>query len=97
MQDRITQADVPTMGLEYRDNGVSTCLFIVLFPQATCIAQNVCVVYLSGYCFLLFQEEISVQALIDACLADDSKLYWCVTSPTMKDKPVRGLMLLHVF
>lgn len=41
-----------------------------------------------GYCFLLFQEEISVQALIDACLADDGKFYWCVTSPTMKDKPV---------
>ncbi|XP_067940949.1 cytoplasmic polyadenylation element-binding protein 2-like [Watersipora subatra] len=42
-----------------------------------------------GYCFLLFQEEFSVQVLIDACLADDGKLYWCVTSPTMKDKPVQ--------
>ena len=42
----------------------------------------------TGYCFLLFQDEMSVQALIDACIVDDSKLYWCVSSPTMKDKPV---------
>lgn len=42
-----------------------------------------------GYCFLLFQEELSVQSLIDACLHDDNKMYWCVTSPTMKDKPVQ--------
>ena len=46
------------------------------------------VLSVSGYCFLLFQEEISVQTLIDACMVDDSKLYWCVSSPTMKDKPV---------
>ncbi|CAH1782791.1 unnamed protein product [Owenia fusiformis] len=42
-----------------------------------------------GYCFLLFQDEMSVQALIEACVMDDSKLYWCVSSPTMKDKPVQ--------
>ncbi|XP_064630693.1 cytoplasmic polyadenylation element-binding protein 2-like isoform X2 [Lineus longissimus] len=42
-----------------------------------------------GYCFLLFQDEMSVQALIDACIVDDEKLYWCVSSPTMKDKPVQ--------
>ena len=42
----------------------------------------------SGYCFLLFQDEMSVQALIEACIVDDEKLYWCVSSPTMKDKPV---------
>ena len=42
----------------------------------------------SGYCFLLFQDELSVQHLIDACIVDDNKLYWCVSSPTMKDKPV---------
>jgi len=44
--------------------------------------------YILGYCFLLFQDEMSVQALIDACIVDDDKLYWCVSSPTMKDKPV---------
>ncbi|GAB5578611.1 cytoplasmic polyadenylation element-binding protein 3 isoform X4 [Prionailurus iriomotensis] len=40
-----------------------------------------------GYAFLLFQEESSVQALIDACLEEDGKLYLCVSSPTIKDKP----------
>ncbi|XP_064604027.1 cytoplasmic polyadenylation element-binding protein 2-like isoform X2 [Liolophura sinensis] len=42
-----------------------------------------------GYCFLLFQDEMSVQALIESCILDDDKLYWCVSSPTMKDKPVQ--------
>lgn len=41
-----------------------------------------------GYCFLLFQDEMSVQTLIEHCIVDDEKLYWCVSSPTMKDKPV---------
>lgn len=41
-----------------------------------------------GYAFLLFQEESSVQALIEACLEEDGKLYLCVSSPTIKDKPV---------
>ncbi|MEQ2163634.1 Cytoplasmic polyadenylation element-binding protein 2 [Goodea atripinnis] len=44
---------------------------------------------LSGYAFLLFQEEASVQALIDACIEEDLKLYLCVSSPTIKDKPVQ--------
>ncbi|KAL5964790.1 Cytoplasmic polyadenylation element-binding protein 4 [Taenia solium] len=42
-----------------------------------------------GYCFLLFQEEQSVQNLINACIVDEGKYYWCVSSPTMKDKPVQ--------
>lgn len=42
----------------------------------------------AGYAFLLFQEESSVQALIDACIEEDGKLYLCVSSPTIKDKPV---------
>uniref|UniRef100_A0A667Y7N6 Cytoplasmic polyadenylation element binding protein 4 n=1 Tax=Myripristis murdjan TaxID=586833 RepID=A0A667Y7N6_9TELE len=41
-----------------------------------------------GYAFLLFQDESSVQALIDACIEEDGKLYLCVSSPTIKDKPV---------
>ena len=40
------------------------------------------------YSFRL-QEESSVQALIDACIVDDEKLYLCVSSPTIKDKPVQ--------
>lgn len=46
------------------------------------------IVVSQGYAFLLFQEESSVQALIDACLEEDGKLYLCVSSPTIKDKPV---------
>lgn len=42
----------------------------------------------AGYAFLLFQDESSVQALIDACIQEDGKLYLCVSSPTIKDKPV---------
>ncbi|XP_068183182.1 cytoplasmic polyadenylation element-binding protein 3 isoform X2 [Antennarius striatus] len=42
-----------------------------------------------GYAFLLFQEETSVQALIDACIEEEGKLYLCVSSPTIKDKPVQ--------
>ncbi|CAH8502143.1 unnamed protein product [Schistosoma turkestanicum] len=42
-----------------------------------------------GYCFLLFQDERSVQSLINACIVDEGKYYWCVSSPTMKDKPVQ--------
>ncbi|KAK2712946.1 cytoplasmic polyadenylation element-binding protein 3-like [Artemia franciscana] len=42
-----------------------------------------------GYAFLLFQDESSVQKLIDACIQDEDKLYLCVSSPTIKDKPVQ--------
>ena len=42
-----------------------------------------------GYAFLLFQDENSVQQLIDTCITDDDKLYLCVSSPTIKDKPVQ--------
>ncbi|XP_059371434.1 cytoplasmic polyadenylation element-binding protein 4-like isoform X2 [Carassius carassius] len=42
-----------------------------------------------GYAFLLFQDESSVQALIDTCMEEDGKLYLCVSSPTIKDKPVQ--------
>lgn len=48
----------------------------------------VCACVSLGYAFLLFQEESSVQALIEACMEEDGKLYLCVSSPTIKDKPV---------
>lgn len=35
------------------------------------------------------QDENSVQSLIDACITDEDKLYLCVSSPTIKDKPVQ--------
>ncbi|XP_049884247.1 translational regulator orb2 isoform X3 [Pectinophora gossypiella] len=42
-----------------------------------------------GYAFLLFQDEGSVAALMEACITDDDKLYLCVSSPTIRDKPVQ--------
>lgn len=42
-----------------------------------------------GYAFLLFQDESSVQQLIDSCITDEDKLYLCVSSPTIKDKAVQ--------
>ena len=42
-----------------------------------------------GYAFLIFTYERSVQELIDECVMDDSKLYMCVSSPSMKDKAVQ--------
>ena len=42
-----------------------------------------------GYAFLIFQEERSVQELIETCVMDDGKLYMVVSSPSMKDKPVQ--------
>jgi len=42
-----------------------------------------------GYAFLIFTYERSVQDLIDECVIDDSKLYMCVSSPSMKDKAVQ--------
>lgn len=37
----------------------------------------------------LLQDESSVQQLIEACITDEDKLYLCVSSPTIKDKPVQ--------
>lgn len=39
--------------------------------------------------FEMLQDESSVQSLIEACISDDDKLYLCVSSPTIKDKPVQ--------
>lgn len=35
------------------------------------------------------QDESSVQQLMNACIAEEDKLYLCVSSPTIKDKPVQ--------
>lgn len=35
------------------------------------------------------QDESSVAALMEACITDDDKLYLCVSSPTIRDKPVQ--------
>ena len=46
--------------------------------------------FFTGYAFLLYKEELSVQRLMDACMIQDGKFYLCVSSPTIKDKAVRG-------
>lgn len=43
-----------------------------------------------GYCFLIFELECSVQLLMNACVPEGDKYYVPVSSPTMKDKPVRS-------
>lgn len=57
-------------------------------PVMASSLSNPAAVLGAGYAFLLFQDESSVQALIDACIQEDGKLYLCVSSPTIKDKPV---------
>lgn len=66
-----------------------------LFSIIICLFNNVrlCQPF-PGYAFLLFQDESSVQALIDACIQEDGKLYLCVSSPTIKDKPVSFVLFL---
>lgn len=59
----------------------------------SCCVVCMCII---GYCFLLFQDEMSVQALTDACIVEGGKMYWCVTSPTMKDKLV-GVFITRCF
>ncbi|GAU92908.1 hypothetical protein RvY_04926 [Ramazzottius varieornatus] len=42
-----------------------------------------------GYAFLLFQDETSVQSLMDASVQEGDKMYFYVSSPTNKDKAVQ--------
>lgn len=37
----------------------------------------------------IHQDECSVQNLIENCIIEDDKLYICVSSPTIKNKPVQ--------
>lgn len=38
--------------------------------------------------FLIVQNESDVQQLITSCIVDNNKLYFFVSSPTIKKKPV---------
>ncbi|VDP00284.1 unnamed protein product [Soboliphyme baturini] len=42
-----------------------------------------------GYAFLIFESESSVQRLVEHCHESDDKLYMCVSSPTIREKPVQ--------
>lgn len=44
---------------------------------------------MTGYVFLVFEDERSVQLLVSRCHKEDEKYYLFVSSPTMRDKPVR--------
>ncbi len=41
-----------------------------------------------GYAFLLFENESSVQELVNNCVIDSDKYYICISSPSIKNKPV---------
>jgi len=60
---------------------IKICVFIMTYQRFHIV--------LLGYAFLLYKDEISVQRLIDCCIMQDGKLYLCVSSPTIKDKPVQ--------
>ncbi|VDN04620.1 unnamed protein product [Thelazia callipaeda] len=45
--------------------------------------------YMTGYVFLVFEDESSVQSLVNKCHKEDEKYYLFVSSPTMRDKPVQ--------
>ena len=47
-----------------------------------------CFLLFLGYAFLLFQDESSVQTLMEASVQEGDKTYFYVSSPTNKDKPV---------
>lgn len=44
--------------------------------------------FFNSYVFNL-QDESSVQTLIENCIVEEDKLYICVSSPTIKNKPVQ--------
>jgi len=49
-----------------------------------------------GYAFLLFHEELSVQALISMCKQEGGKYYYFVSSPTLKDKQNVGREFVQI-
>ena len=44
---------------------------------------------MTGYVFLVYEDERSVKKLISECYADDERFYLLVSSPTMRKKPVQ--------
>lgn len=70
------------------NNNAVLCLQHLPIPRREVAAGPIYLHFNAGYCFLLFEDEKSVQALVRVCLVENSKLYWHVSSPTMKDKAV---------
>lgn len=44
---------------------------------------------MTGYVFLVYEDERSVKKLISECYADEDRFYLLVSSPTMRKKPVQ--------
>ncbi|MES1904503.1 MAG: translation regulator activity [Paramarteilia canceri] len=42
-----------------------------------------------GYCFILFNSELSVRKLIDCCIKEKNSYYWRLSSPTINNKMVQ--------
>lgn len=42
-----------------------------------------------GYAFIIFDKEYSVQSLINDCAIDKDRFYVCISSSSIKDKPVQ--------
>jgi hypothetical protein len=54
--------------------------------------ENFQFIHLFDYAYSFYrylQDESSVQTLIENCIIEDEKLYICVSSPTIKNKPVQ--------
>lgn len=64
--------------------GYAFLLFQVCKSTGATMLVNVLLTF-----FFSLQDESSVQQLIEACITDEDKLYLCVSSPTIKDKPVQ--------
>lgn len=70
----------------YRNRSLWSAWYLTFFAQPTINSTNR---HIAVFFFFFFQDESSVQSLIEACITDDDKLYLCVSSPTIKDKPVQ--------
>lgn len=44
---------------------------------------------MTGYVFLVFEEEMAVQRLLHDCHFEDDRYFLFVSSPTMRNKPVQ--------
>ena len=42
-----------------------------------------------GYAFLIFDKDVSVQELMSNCAIEKDKFYYCISSSSIKDKPVQ--------
>lgn len=72
-------------------NIIFQVFFIIsfVFQYSPSICQRVLHIFYNCVWLFILQDEGSVQQLIDACIQDEDKLYLCVSSPTIKDKPVQ--------